>query len=72
MERFICRRTHRKTRHHKFYRNHSQIKHQARLKPESERQAAPNIVRKRNIPQAIPRATDNREALVVRATCSSL
>lgn len=43
-----------------------------RLKPESERQAAPNIVTKRNIPQALPRATDNSEALVVRAAGSSL
>jgi hypothetical protein len=73
MEGFICRRTYRKTtRQHNFYRNHSQIEHQVTLKPESERQAAPNIVRKRNIPQAIPRATDNSEALDVRAAGSSL
>ncbi len=72
MERFICRRTYRKTRHHNFYRNHSRIEHQVRLKPESERQAAPKIVRIRNMPQACPRATNNSEALVVRAAGSSL
>lgn len=69
---FICTRTYRKTRHHNFYRNHSQIEHQVRLKPESERQAAPNIVRNRNIPQAISKATNNSKALVVRAAGSSL